>query len=213
MKATRTAREAHLLNCHVCDKLCSAGNTPAGSIAVCPRCGATMHLRKQDSIARTWAFLITSIILYIPANVYPIMTVTILGKGEPDTIGSGVVALLDGGMWPLALIVFIASIFVPLLKMLGLTVLLLSVKYKWRWRPIQRTVMYRIIELIGRWSMVDVFMISILVAVVAFGHLAEVYAGVGARAFALVVVFTIFAAKSFDPRLIWDSLGDDRKKG
>ena len=213
MKAPRTAREAHLLNCHVCNKLCSAGTTPAGSVAVCPRCGATMHLRKQDSIARTWAFLITSIILYIPANVYPIMTVTILGKGEPDTIASGVVALINAGMWPLALIVFMASIFVPLLKMLGLTVLLLSVKYKWRWRPVQRTVMYRIIEMIGRWSMVDIFMISILVAVVAFGNLAKIHAGLGARAFALVVVFTIFASMSFDPRLIWDSLGDDRKKG
>ena len=212
MKAPRTAREAHLLNCHVCNKLCSAGTTPAGSMAVCPRCGATMHLRKQDSIARTWAFLITSIILYIPANVYPIMTVTILGKGEPDTIASGVVALINAGMWPLALIVFMASIFVPLLKMLGLTVLLLSVKYKWRWRPVQRTVMYRIIEMIGRWSMVDVFMISILVAVIAFGNLATIHAGVGARAFALVVVFTILAAMSFDPRLIWDSLKNDRKE-
>ncbi len=212
MKSPRTAREAHLLNCHVCNKLCSAGTAPAGSMAVCPRCGATMHLRKQDSIARTWAFLITSIILYIPANVYPIMTVTILGKGEPDTIASGVVALINAGMWPLALIVFMASIFVPLLKMLGLTVLLLSIKYKWRWRPVQRTVMYRIIEMIGRWSMVDIFMISILVAVIAFGNLATIHAGVGARAFALVVVFTILAAMSFDPRLIWDSLKNDRKE-
>jgi len=150
--------------------------------------------------------MLTSYILYIPANLLPVMTVVMSGKGAPDTIMSGVIELIEGGMWPLAAVVFFASITVPVLKLLALTYLLISVQRKSRWRPRERTVLYRITEGIGRWSMIDVFVISILVALVKLGALATIEAGAGALAFCGVVVFTMFAAMSFDPRLIWDAL-------
>lgn len=165
-----------------------------------------MHRRKPDSLARAWALTLTAYILYVPANLLPIMTVTMSGRGEPDTILSGVKELLLGGMWPLALLVFFASITVPVLKLLVLTFLLLSVQFGSRWRPRERTVLYRVTESIGRWSMIDVFVITILVAVVELGALATIEAGPGAVAFGGVVVVTMFAAMSFDPRLIWDGM-------
>lgn len=167
-----------------------------------------MHRRKPDSLARTWALTLTAYILYIPANLLPVMTVMMSGRGEPDTILSGVKALLVGGMWPLALLVFFASITVPVLKLLVLTYLLLSVQFKSRWRPRERTVLYRITESVGRWSMIDIFVIAILAAVVKLGALATIEAGPGAVAFGGVVVVTMFAAMSFDPRLIWDGLDE-----
>lgn len=167
-----------------------------------------MHRRKPDSLARTWALTLTAYILYIPANLLPVMTVMMSGRGEPDTILSGVKALLVSGMWPLALLVFFASITVPVLKLLVLTYLLLSVQFKSRWRPRERTILYRLTESIGRWSMIDIFVIAILVAVVKLGALATIEAGPGAVAFGGVVVVTMFAAMSFDPRLIWDGMED-----
>jgi len=167
-----------------------------------------LHRRKPDSLARTWALTLTAYILYIPANLLPVMTVMMSGRGEPDTILSGVKALLVGGMWPLALLVFFASITVPVLKLLVLTYLLLSVQFKSRWRPRERTVLYRITESVGRWSMIDIFVIAILAAVVKLGALATIEAGPGAVAFGGVVVVTMFAAMSFDPRLIWDGLDE-----
>jgi len=153
-----------------------------------------------------------AIVFYIPANTYPIMTVIMFGSGSPDTILSGVVHLAQAGEWPIALLVFFASIFVPILKILVLAFLLLSVQFKWRWRPKERTVLYRITETVGRWSMIDIFMISILVGLVKLGQIATIEAGPGATAFALVVVLTMFAAMCFDPRLIWDVMEaeDDR---
>ena len=139
------------------------------------------------------------------------MTVTMSGRGEPDTILSGVKELLLGGMWPLALLVFFASITVPVLKLLVLTYLLLSVQFKSRWRPRERTILYRLTESIGRWSMIDIFVIAILVALVKLGSLATIDAGPGAVAFGGVVVTTMFAAMSFDPRLIWDALENDHE--
>jgi paraquat-inducible protein A len=134
------------------------------------------------------------------------MTVTSLGKTQSDTILSGVIFLLHHGMWPLAAVVFIASIFVPLLKLLILILLLLSVHLRSRWRPRERTRLYRITEAIGRWSMVDVYVVTILVALVHLGNLASIQAEVGAVFFCAVVIITMFAAASFDPRLIWDQL-------
>jgi paraquat-inducible protein A len=144
--------------------------------------------------------------LYIPANVYPVMTVISFGKGDPDTIWSGVQSLLASGMWPLAVLVFFASIIVPIIKLVGLTFLLVSVHYHWHWRPKQRTMLYRITEAVGRWSMIDIFMISILVALVRLEAIATIEPGAGATSFAAVVVLTMFAAMSFDPRLIWDAM-------
>jgi paraquat-inducible protein A len=198
---------AGYLVCHSCRLLSRLSIEHAR----CPRCGGKLHLRKPDSLARTWALTLTAYILYIPANLLPIMTVVMSGKGEPDTILSGVKALVLGGMWPLALLVFFASITVPVIKLLVLTGLLLSVQFKSHWRPRQRTMLYRLTESIGRWSMIDIFVITILVAVVKLGALATIDAGPGAVAFAGVVVVTMFAAMSFDPRLIWDSMENDSR--
>jgi paraquat-inducible protein A len=204
-KPAPTAADAGYLLCHCCHLL----SRPApGSVRPrCPRCGAVLHRRKPDSLARTWALTLTAYILYVPANLLPIMTVTMSGRGEADTIISGVKELIVGGMWPLALLVFFASITVPVLKLLALTFLLLSVRSGSRWRPWERTVLYRLTESVGRWSMIDVFVITILVAVVELGALATIEAGPGAVAFGGVVVITMFAAMSFDPRLIWDRMG------
>ena len=201
-----TTNDTALINCTTCHLVSRAGRLPQQSFAICPRCGAQMFRRKPNSLARTWALIIAAYILYIPANVYPIMTVISFGKGEPDTILSGVQSLMASGMWPLAVLVFFASITVPLVKLLGLTLLLVSVHCQWRWRPRQRTILYRLTEAVGRWSMIDIFMISILVALVRLEAIATIEPGTAATSFAAVVVLTMVAAMSFDPRLMWDAM-------
>lgn len=193
---------ATFIACHACHQLVRAGQ--GHQHGRCPRCGSALHRRKPDSLARTAALLVAAAILYIPANLYPIMTVVSLGKGEPDTILSGVKALIQLGMYPVALLVFFASITVPVLKLIGLVYLLVSVRVRSARRNRDRTVLYRMIEAVGRWSMVDIFMISILVALVNLGEIATIEPGVGAVAFASVVVLTMIASGAFDPRLIWD---------
>jgi paraquat-inducible protein A len=194
-----------LVSCHNCDQLAVMRPLVARASAQCPRCGAVLHRRKPNSIARTWALVLTAAILYVPANVLPVMTVIYFGRGEPNTILSGVKELIQAGMWPVALLVFFASITVPVLKLLGLTFLLITVQRRSTWRLRDRGLMYRIIEQVGRWSMVDIFMISILVALVNLGAIATIAPGVGAICFAAVVITTMFASMSFDPRLIWDA--------
>ncbi len=201
-----TANQTSLINCTTCRLVSRGPHAHANGLTLCPRCGAQMFRRKPNSLARTWALIIAAYILYIPANVYPIMTVISFGKGEPDTILSGVQSLMASGMWPLAVLVFFASITVPLVKLLGLTLLLVSVQYRWQWRPRQRTILYRITEAVGRWSMIDIFMISILVALVRLEAIATIEPGTAATSFAAVVVLTMVASMSFDPRLIWDAL-------
>ena len=171
-----------------------------------------MHRRKPNSIDRTWALLITAALLYIPANVYPVMTFSSLGHGEPSTIIGGVKELIAANMWPLALIVFVASILVPMLKMVFLGYLLISVRRRSRWRLKDRTLIYRIVEAVGRWSMVDVFVVSILVALVQLGSIASITPNVGIVAFASVVVLTMIAALVFDPRLMWDAAGANHER-
>ena len=193
----------HLVSCHGCGLI--AALAPAAQHGrACPRCHASLHRRKPNSLNRTWALMLTAAILYIPANVYPVMTVISFGKGEPDTILSGVKVLIESGMWPLALLVFFASITVPMMKLIGLAVLLILMQRGSRWRLRDRTVLYRIIEAVGRWSMIDIFMISILVALVKLGSIATIEPGVGATSFAAVVVLTMIAANHFDPRIMWD---------
>ncbi len=201
-----TAARSGLMSCHACHQLSRIPPLLSEGEAICPRCGAHLHLRKPNSISRTWALLIAAYILYIPANLLPVMTVISFGKGEADTILSGVKELIHAGMLPIALLVFFASITVPVLKLLALTYLLLSVQYKSQWRPRQRTKLYRITEVVGRWSMIDIFMISILIALVKLDAVATIEPGPGAISFAAVVILTMFAAMSFDPRLIWDSI-------
>ena len=169
-----------------------------------------MHERKPDSVARTWALVIAAAVLYIPANVYPVLTVIQLGAGQPSTILGGVEELLAARQYPLALLVFFASILVPLFKLLALIVMLLAIQVG---RPEagasmllqQRTVLYAIVAWIGRWSMIDIFMESLLGALVQFGNAVTIEPGFGALAFCGVVFITILAAESFDPRLMWDA--------
>jgi len=198
-----TARNAGLISCHSCHLL--SQRPKQTSPMRCPRCGARLHDRKPNSISRTWALVLAAFVFYIPANVLPITIVISLGKVQSDTIMSGVIYFIQTGMWPIALVIFLASIFIPLLKLLILTFLLISVQRKSSWRRRDRTRLYRITEIIGRWSMVDIFVVTILVALVHMGGLATIHAGPGAIFFGAVVVITIFAAMGFDPRLIWDT--------
>lgn len=206
-----SAGSRSLTACHTCGLVVSGQAANTGAKTACPRCGATLHRRKANSIARTWALVATATILYIPANIFPAMTVTTFGSGEADTIISGVRTFIEVGMWPLALLVFFASITVPVLKLVGLTYLLISVQRRTRGRLKDRTLMFRIIEQVGRWSMVDIFMIAILIALVRLGSIASIEPGVGAVSFAAVVVITMFASMSFDPRLMWDAAGENRE--
>lgn len=202
--------------CHVCSlvvALPAEGVETAGLETAaedlhfsCPRCAAQVHRRKPDSLSRTWAFLVAAMICYIPANLYPIMTSSSLGTAQSDTILSGVIFLFLHGMWPLAVIVFVASVVVPVLKIAILIGLALSVQLKSQWHPRRRALLYRIVEAIGRWSMVDVYVVTILVALVHLGSIASVEAERGSLFFGAVVVLTILAAESFDPRLIWDQI-------
>ena len=195
------ARDLDLATCHTCGLL---QKLPAAGHSHCPRCHSPVHMRTVNSITITWALLITAIIAYLPANLYPVMTVTSLGASQSDTIMSGVIYLLMHGDWPLALIVFVASVLVPLLKIIVLIYLLLSVQRRSPFRRTQRTRLYRVVELVGRWSMVDIFVVALLAALVQVGNLATIEPGVGAIAFTSVVILTMFAAMHFDPRLIWD---------
>jgi paraquat-inducible protein A len=206
-KRAATAARRGLLVCQVCEQLSRAN--PRGAEECCPRCGATLHVRKPDSIPRTWAFLLAAVVLYIPANVLPVMNTRSLFGAQTDTIMSGVVFLWTTGSWVLAVIVFVASIVVPILKIVSLVFLLLSVQLRSTWQPEQRTRLYRLVDLAGRWSMLDIYVITFLVALVHLRALATIKAGPGALAFGAVVVLTMCATMSFDPRLIWDPLEND----
>ena len=193
------ARGLHV--CRDCTTLSRAGSGPD----CCPRCGAELRFRKAYSRSRTWAFLIAALVLYVPANLLPVMHTEWVSGAQDDTILSGVVYLWKSGSWPLALVVFAASVCVPLLKIVTLSGLAISVQLRSKWKPRVRARLYRLLELIGRWSMLDVYVTAILVALVQAKALAKIDAGPGALAFAAVVVLTMAATMSFDPRLIWDA--------
>jgi paraquat-inducible protein A len=201
-----TAKRALLVNCHCCHLLSQLPASTDSREALCPRCNASLHQRKPNSIARTWALVLAACIFYIPANVLPITITVSMGKAQADTIMSGVIYFMATGSWSIALVIFVASVLVPLLKLLILSFLLISVQLKSDWRPHDRTRLYRITEAVGRWSMLDIFVVTILVALVKLGALANIEAGPAAVYFAAVVVTTMFAAMSFDPRLIWDEM-------
>ena len=196
-----------LVGCDVCDQLVHLPEAPEAHDA-CPRCRARLHRRKPDSVGRTSALLLTAAFLYVPANLLPMLSVTYLGWSDTTTILQGIKELAGYGMLPVAILVLFASIVVPISKVAGLGFLIVSVRRRSAWRPRGRTLLYRIIEGIGRWSMVDVFMISILTSLVRLGNLAEVTPERGAVAFAAVVVITMLAAMTFDPRLIWDAIDE-----
>ena len=194
--------------CEGCGLVCM----PAEHGGKCPRCGSTVHERKPDAIGRTIALVVAGAILYIPANVYPVLTVIQLGSGSPSTIMGGVEELVASKMYPLALLVFFASVLVPLFKLLGLVAMILATSLSGTAETAgillrQRTRLYYIVAWIGRWSMVDIFMESLLGALVQFGGAVTIDPGAGALAFCAVVIVTIFAAEAFDPRLMWDAAG------
>jgi len=190
------------LSCHDCGLL-HIDDSPEKH-SQCRRCGAGLHQRKTDSVQRTWALVASACLLLLPANIYPIMTVAKFGAGKPDTILSGVQGLISGGYWGLAFIVLFASLVVPLMKLLMLAYLLISVRRRSTWRPRDRTRLYQLTELVGAWSMIDIYLVALLTGLVQLGLLANVTPHVGAVFFCGVVVITMLAAHSFDPRLIWD---------
>lgn len=200
-----TAKSAGLALCPVCHKRLRWQAPRPDVKQRCPRCGAGVRQRHYGSIAQSWALTLTALILLIPANLLPIMTVSQFGEGQPSTIMGGVVLLLHHGMIPIALIVFIASFAVPFLKITGIIVLLLSVRFNWRISPRQRTLMYRMVEYIGKWSMLDIFVIAISAKLVAMGKIATIEGNIAAVYFGFAVIMTMLAAMVFDQRLIWDS--------
>ena len=184
---------------------CGLVSLPQIAGARCPRCGSALHARRPNSIQRTWALIIAAAILYIPANYYPVLSVVQLGAGQPSTILSGVEELVRARQYPLAALVFFASIAVPVLKLAGLSIMLVATQAGRAGWLRDRTRLYHIVRFIGRWSMIDIFMESLLGALVVFGAVITIQPGMGALAFCAVVILTMFAAETFDPRLMWDA--------
>jgi paraquat-inducible protein A len=193
--------QARVLSCHTCGLV-----RPLEShMRHCLRCGAAVHFRVVNSLQKTWALLISACIMLIPANIYPVMSVSNLGRGSADTIVSGVIHLMEAGLIGLAILVLFASIVVPLVKLTALGYLLHSVRNRSNWRPRDRALLYRITKIVGAWSMVDVFLVGLLSGLVNFGFLASIEPEIGVTFFGTAVILTMLAAHSFDPRLIWDN--------
>lgn len=201
--AAKSAAARGLCSCHVCRLVSRISGHEA---SYCPRCGARLHFRKPGSVQRCWALVIAAYILYVPANTLIMMETGSLITYRRDTIVSGVVHLWRTGSWLIAIIVFIASVAIPLLKLFSLSLLLISVQRRSTWHPLQRTRLFRLVELVGRWSMLDIYVVTLLAALVQLGSMATVKAGPAAVAFGAVVVLTMFATMEFDPRLIWGPL-------
>ena len=204
--STITAAQAGLISCETCALLSRPAD--AAEPGYCPRCGGELEWRRHQSIQYTWALVIAAAICFIPANVLPVLSTTTLGAADSDTIMGGVVFLYTSGSWPLALIVLIASVMIPLGKLVALGYLLITVQRGSLGGSRERTRLYRMVEFIGRWSMLDVFVDTFTVALVQLQPLMFVEPGPGVVFFAAVVVLTMIAAESFDPRLIWDSLAN-----
>src|SRR6201987_2158380 len=197
------------------DLVGSAGCDTCGLVSVpdpddprCPRCDSALHGRKPNSVARTWALVIAAAVLYIPANYYPVLSVVQLGAGQPSTILGGVEELVTARQYPLAALVFFASIAVPMMKLIGLSFMLITIqtgRTGWLRDP---TRLYHIVRFVGRWSMIDIFMESLLGALVAFGSIVTIEPGMGALAVCAGGILTMFAAETFDPRLMWDAAAE-----
>ncbi|HYP30886.1 MAG TPA: paraquat-inducible protein A [Burkholderiaceae bacterium] len=200
-----SALAAGLWRCRGCGAVCAP---PAAALAQrrarCPRCDAVVHPRLPDSVARSWAFLLAGTALYLPANLLPVTTTSAIGGRQSDTIFSGIVYFWKDGSYGLAVLVFVASIAVPMTKLLLLSLLLISLQRHDRRWALRRLAAWRVLEVIGRWSMLDIFAITILAALVQVESLAELQPGPGAMAFGAVVVLTMLATFSFDPRLLFD---------
>ena len=198
-----SARAAGLVGCTTCGKVSALGTVD------CPRCGAALHVRKPASLQRVWAWLIVGMMAYIPANVLPIMITTNLGRQLDSTIVGGVIDLAHHGAWDLAFIVGFASIVIPVSKFLVIGYLAYSLQFRVALPIHTRVHLYEIVEFVGRWSMIDVFVVAILAALVRLGILASVDPGPAAVFFALSVAFTMLSAQAMDARLIWDTAERD----
>ena len=199
-----TAMELGLQRCETCTLV--SRPPPGEHDGRCPRCGEELMFRKPDSLQRTWAFLIAAAICYVPANLLPVLTTHTAAGAESDTILQGVVLLWSPTGWPLSLIVLFASIMIPSGKIVALGYLLTSIQRRSIQHGEQRVRLYRLVELIGRWSMVDVFVDTFTAALVQLQPLMSVSPAPGLVFFAAVVVLTMLAVESFDPRLIWDPM-------
>ena len=208
--AELSAAEAGLVSCETCALLSRPADV--ASPGDCPRCGAALVSRHPHSVQYTWALIIAATICYVPANVLPVLTTTAFGSVESDTIMGGVIYLYASGSWPLALIVFIASVTIPLGKLIALAYLLITIQRGSVKNSHERTRIYYVIEFIGRWSMLDVFVDAFIVALIQLKPLMSVEPGVGVVFFMVVVVLTMVAAQTFDPRLIWDAANNPRDR-
>jgi paraquat-inducible protein A len=206
LDADATAMASGLVGCHICGALSEVGEHS------CPRCGGKLHSRKPGGLSRTWALLLTSVILYVPANIYPIMDTVFLGDDSPSTILGGVVLLWALGSYPIAAVIFIASVVVPLVKIMALLWLCYMVQRGHGASPLGKLKLYRMTEFVGRWSMIDVFVVAILAGLIRLDNLMTIYPGPAAVAFAGVVLITMVAAMSFDSRLIWDLQQGERER-
>ncbi len=199
----KTAKAANLILCLCCHHL-----NPIDA-SRCQTCNEPIYIRRRRSYERTLAWLLTAVILYIPASIYPVMTTVAFTRGQPSTIVGGVIELWQQGSYLISLVIFFASVVIPIAKILVLAWLCFSLKIKLKTHQRERTIIYKYTELIGRWSMIDIFVVAILMALLQLGGVLIVEPGVAALAFAGVVIATMLAAEAFDPRLIWDLEDED----
>ncbi len=197
-----TGLEAGLMVCHECKKVVAVDD---GSVTICPRCGSPVHPRKPDSIIKSWALVITSLILLFPANILPIMKVEHMGASEYSTIMDGIIYFFKEGSYGIGIVILVASVLVPVFKILGIMMILVSIHFRIESWLSHKTLMFRFIKFIGRWSMLDIFVIALLTALVDFGFLTTIAAAPAAPFFCGVVITTMLAAEVFDTRLLWDA--------
>ena len=194
-----TAREAGLVACQQCGQVHQLGTR------ICTRCGSRLRSRDTESLQKVWAWLIAGMIAYIPANIYPMLLTSTLVERSESTIIGGIVELFEYGSWGVAIIVFIASVVIPVGKFIVIMYLAISVQKRSDDNQHGRHRAYEVVEFIGRWSMIDVFVVAILSALVQLETIATVNPGIAAVSFALSVIFTMLAAQAFDSRMIWDA--------
>lgn len=205
MNDFHTAKDAGLALCHDCQKLIPWQNRQGRRSCVCPRCGSAVHIRKPNSINRTWALVITAAILCVPANFLPIMQVACLGSTEYSTIMEGIIYFFEEGSYGIGIIILTASVLVPFFKIIGIVLILLSIHYRWKSWLRHKALLFRAIEFIGRWSMLDIFVIALLQVLVNFGYFTSIESAPASSYFTGVVLTTMLAAITFDPRLLWDA--------
>ncbi len=199
-----TAAQCGLVACPACGTITRLSIERLDAPPKCQLCFARLHSRKPMSIQRSWAWLTAGILAYLPANIFPIMVTTVFGDSEPNTIIGGFFVLWEMESYLIAIVVFLASVVVPVLKFLAVSYLLISIQRRFQHSKYDRTRLFRMTEFIGRWSMIDVFVVAILAALVQIGSVAQIDPGIGATAFGATVIFTMLSALALDPRLLWD---------